>query len=162
MPVFLDLPDFANSLPPQGVLLGIDNGSKQLGVAVCDPMRMLATPLQTLPRGKFSDLLEALERIITSRKVVGLVIGLPTDLQGNTTPATQSARTLARNISQKWPDLPIGFWDERFSTKVVQREMIERADLTRANRAQIVDKLAASYILQGALDFLANSGHIRP
>ncbi len=145
-----DIPPF---LAPGQCLLGLDNGAKHIGVAISDPGLCLASPLTTLERGKFKDLQAALTKIITERNVGAIVIGLPLQLDGQTGPAAQSARTLASNLEKAFAP-HMAFWDERFSTAAIQRDLIEVADLSRAKRAALIDKMAAAYILQGALDFL--------
>lgn len=148
-----NLTDLRAKLQKDQTLLGIDHGSKLLGLATCDSALMLATPLTVLKRGKLSEVVVELQKYITSRNVGGIVLGLPLGLDGKDTPTTQSVRTFAVNLGkQGFP--PICFWDERFSTKVIQRQLTEVADLSRNRRAEVVDKLAAAYILQGALDFL--------
>jgi putative holliday junction resolvase len=142
----------ATALPPTGKLLGLDLGSKTIGVAVSDGVRYTATPLETIQRTKFTvDAMRLLE-LIDQNDIVALVLGLPLNMDGSEGPRAQSTRTFARNLSQKTP-LPIMFWDERLSTSAVTRMLIE-ADTRRDRRAEVVDKLAASYILQGFLDRL--------
>jgi len=139
-------------LPPSGKLLGLDLGSKTIGVAISDGMRYSATPLETIKRQKFTLDAERLLYLVKTNAAVGIVIGLPLNMDGSEGPRAQSTRAFARNLAGKL-DLPIAFWDERLSTSAVTRMMID-ADLRRDRRAEIVDKLAASYILQGALDRL--------
>jgi putative Holliday junction resolvase len=139
-------------LLPTQCLLGLDYGQKRIGLAIADPGLTVATPLAVLERGKLGELVVALQTIITERGVGALVLGLPLDMNGNDTPMSQSVRTLAKNLAPL--NLPICFWDERFSTASVTRDMIERADLSRAKRAAVVDAAAAAYMLQGAVDFL--------
>lgn len=139
-------------LSPSGKLLGLDLGTKTIGVAISDGLRYTATPLETIPRTKFtSDAVRLLE-LIEQNAAVAIVLGLPLNMDGSEGPRAQSTRTFARNLSQKTP-LPILFWDERLSTSAVTRMLIE-ADTRRDRRAEVVDKLAASYILQGFLDRL--------
>lgn len=139
-------------LPPAGKLLGLDLGTKTIGIAVSDGMRYSATPLETIKRTKFTaDAARVLE-LIAENAVVALVLGLPLNMDGSEGPRAQSTRTFARNLSQRSP-VPILFWDERLSTSAVTRMLIE-ADTRRDKRAEVVDKLAASYILQGFLDRL--------
>jgi len=144
--------DLALSLPPQARLIGIDLGSKTIGLAISDVERRLASPLRTLPRGAFAKDVEALTAIFREFGVAGIILGLPLDLAGQDNPRAQSTRAFARNLSTR-TTLPIVFWDERFSTAVVTRTLIEN-DVSRARRARIVDKMAAAYILDGALDRL--------
>ncbi len=139
-------------LPPSGKLMGLDLGTKTIGVAICDAMRYSASPVETIKRAKFTADAERLLQLIEQNNVSGIVIGLPLNMDGTEGPRAQSARAFARNLKQK-TDLPIAFWDERMSTMAVTRTMIE-ADLSRARQAEVVDKLAASYILQGALERL--------
>ncbi|MEO6013637.1 MAG: Holliday junction resolvase RuvX [Devosia sp.] len=139
-------------LPPTGKLLGLDLGTKTIGIAVSDGMRYSATPLETIQRTKFTADAVRLLELITENAAVALVLGLPLNMDGSEGPRAQSTRTFARNLSQKTP-IPIAFWDERLSTSAVTRMLIE-ADTRRDKRAEVVDKLAASYILQGFLDRL--------
>jgi putative Holliday junction resolvase len=144
--------DLALSLPPKARLIGIDLGSKTIGLAISDVERRLASPLKTLPRGAFAKDADSLIAIFSEFDIAGIVLGLPLDLDGRDNPRAQSTRAFARNLSTR-TTLPIVFWDERFSTAVVTRSLIAN-DVSRARRAQIVDKMAAAYILQGALDRL--------
>lgn len=139
-------------LPERGKLLGLDLGTKTIGIAVSDGLRMTATPLETIKRKKFTQDAERLVELIAENTITALVLGLPLNMDGSEGPRAQSTRTFARNL-KKHTDLPVIFWDERLSTAAVTRTMIE-ADLSRARRGQVVDKLAAAYILQGALDRL--------
>jgi putative Holliday junction resolvase len=141
---------------PAGMrLLGVDVGTKTIGLAVSDSRRVIATPLETIRRRNFRTDAERLLALIDERTVGGLVIGLPLTLAGGEGPRTQSVRQFARNLLAL-RDLPVAFWDERFSTAAVTREMITH-DMTRARRAAIVDRVAAAYILQGCLDFLGRT-----
>ena len=140
------------SVPPSGKLLGLDLGTKTIGVAVSDGMRYSATPLETIQRTKFTADAARLLELIAENTAVAFVLGLPLNMDGSEGPRVQSTRAFARNLAQK-TDLPILFWDERLSTSAVTRMLIE-ADTRRDKRAQVVDKLAASYILQGFLDRL--------
>jgi putative holliday junction resolvase len=142
--------DLALSLPSKGRLIGIDLGSKTIGLALSDIERRLASPLKTLPRGAFGKDAEALTAIFSEFDIAGIVLGLPLDLNGRDNPRAQSTRAFARNLSTR-TSLPVVFWDERFSTAVVTRSLIAN-DVSRARRAEVVDKMAAAYILQGALD----------
>ncbi|MDP3532084.1 MAG: Holliday junction resolvase RuvX [Alphaproteobacteria bacterium] len=144
--------DFKSALPNRGRLLGFDLGEKTLGIALSDLDRMIATPLETLIKDKFSKLLEEIQTIIQKHNIKGIVIGLPMNMNGSEGPRCESVRQFAKNIEPSI-DLPLLFWDERLSTMAVSRIMIE-ADLTRKRQKQVVDKMAASYILQGALDAL--------
>lgn len=140
------------SIPPTGKILGLDLGTKTIGVAVSDGMRYTATPLETIKRTKFTQDAIRLEELIAQNNIVAIVLGLPLNMDGSEGPRVQSTRAFARSLAQRIT-LPIAFWDERLSTSAVTRMMID-ADLRRDRRAEIVDKLAASYILQGALDRL--------
>jgi len=139
-------------LPPAGKLLGLDLGTKTIGVAVSDGLRYTATPLETIARTKFTADAARLLALIAENQAVGLVLGLPLNMDGSEGPRAQSTRAFARNLAQKTP-LPVVFWDERLSTSAVTRMLIE-ADTRRDRRTEVVDKLAASYILQGFLDSL--------
>jgi putative Holliday junction resolvase len=148
MPI-LDLADLPRGAP----LFGLDLGTKMIGVAASDGLWIIASPVATIAKGKFTDDANALFDFMKARGAQGLVIGLPVNMDGTEGPRAQSARAFARNLL-RLKDLPIAFWDERLSSAAVNRMMIDEMDMTRARRAQIVDKLAASYILQGALDRL--------
>lgn len=151
-PANADRPDALADLPPSGKLLGLDLGTKTIGVAISDGLRMTATPLITLKRQKFSQDAETLQKMVTQNQICAFVLGLPLNMDGSEGPRAQSTRAFARNLTQKI-DLPIVFWDERLSTAAVTRTLID-ADVSRAKRADVVDKLAASFILQGVLDTL--------
>lgn len=145
--------DFAAAVPNGGKLAGLDVGTKTIGLAVCDPGWSFAGPAETIRRTKFTQDLAALRVFLERQQCAGLVIGLPLNLDGTDSPRTQSVRAFARNLSPL--DLPVLLWDERWSTQAVERAMIA-ADVSRAKRAEAVDKLAAAHILQGAIDALAN------
>jgi putative holliday junction resolvase len=153
MPGPIAIEDLAQSLPAKARLIGLDLGAKTIGLAISDVERRLASPLKTLPRGAFSRDADALTAIFAEFDIAGIVLGLPLDLSGRDSPRGQSTRAFARNLSQR-TSLPIAFWDERFSTAVVTRSLIAQ-DVSRARRAKVVDRMAAAYILQGALDRLA-------
>ncbi|WP_323014976.1 Holliday junction resolvase RuvX [Devosia sp.] len=140
------------ALPASGKILGLDLGTKTIGVAVSDSLRYSATPLETIKRTKFTQDAERIEQLLAENQAVAIVLGLPLNMDGSEGPRAQSTRAFARNLGQRIPQ-PIAFWDERLSTSAVTRMMIE-ADLRRDRRDEVVDKLAASYILQGALDRL--------
>jgi len=142
--------DLAARLPAKGRLLGVDLGTKTIGLAISDLERRLAAPLKTLPRGVFQKDAVALNSIFSEFEIAGIILGLPLDLHGRDSPRAQSTRAFARNLSTR-TDLPMAYWDERFSTAAVARALIANG-VSRARRAQVVDKLAAAYILQGALD----------
>lgn len=148
----LDLPDFAATLAPAGPLLGLDPGSKRIGVAISDVTRLIASPFDTIVRVKFSLDAEKVFAFYEDRKCAGLVIGLPRNMDGSEGPSAQSARAFARNLLAL-RDEPLLLWDERLSTAAVTRTLIE-ADASRQRRAEVVDKLAAAYALQGVLDAL--------
>lgn len=134
-------------------LMGIDPGTKTLGLAISDFLYMVASPLMTIKRTKFSKDIVQLKAIITEHNVGGLVIGLPKNMDGSEGPRCQSVRQFASNLMQEI-DLPFLFWDERLSTAGVERTLIE-ADMSRAKRKDVIDKMAAAYILQGALDTMS-------
>ncbi len=144
-------PDFREALPSGGRLIGLDVGTKTIGTALCDASWIIASPADLIRRTKFAADKVALERLIAKQSVKGIVIGLPLNLDGSDSPRTQSTRAFARNLAPL--GLPIFFWDERWSTQAVERQMIE-ADVSRAKRAERVDSAAAAYILQGAIDAL--------
>ncbi len=144
--------DYRAALPDGGRLLGLDVGTKTIGTALCDAGWSFASPALLVKRTRFTADKAALAALIAQQQVKGLVIGLPLNLDGTDSPRTQSTRAFARNMEDI--GLPILLWDERWSTAAVERQMIAE-DLSRAKRAERVDKLAASYILQGAIDALA-------
>lgn len=144
--------EFRDALPDGGVLLGIDLGTKTIGVATCDAGWSFATAGETLPKGKFSRDKAALEAICKERGVKGVVIGLPLNMDGSSGPRAQASRSFARNLAVL--DLPILLWDERWSTTSAERDLIAQ-DFSRAKRAERIDSHAAAVILQGAIDRLA-------
>ena len=144
--------DFAAALPRTGAIAGLDLGTKTIGVAVSDGLRGVASPLTVIRRVKFTTDAEALLKIIADRALVGLVLGLPRNMDGSEGPRAQSTRAFARNLERLTP-LPIGFWDERLSTVAAERALLE-GDTSRKRRAEVIDQVAAGYILQGALDRL--------
>ncbi|HEX9954687.1 MAG TPA: Holliday junction resolvase RuvX [Allosphingosinicella sp.] len=145
------VPDFRDALPMGGRLMGLDVGTKTIGVALCDAGWTIASPAQLLHRAKFTADLAAIRSLATAQGVKGVVIGLPLNLDGTDSPRTQSTRAFARNAAPL--GLPILLWDERWSTQAVTRTLLD-ADASRARRAELVDKMAAAYILQGAIDAL--------
>jgi len=147
--------EFAAALPNAGMLLGLDVGTKTIGIAICDSGWHFAGPSETIRRVKFTQDIASLRRIIEHEHALGLVVGLPLNMDGSDSPRTQSVRAFARNLAPL--ELPILLWDERWSTQAVERAMIE-GDVSRAKRAEKVDALAAAHILQGAIDALANIG----
>jgi len=155
MPV-VDLAALSICLANRQRLLGLDVGTKTIGLAVSDTIGMTATPIETIARTKFTADAARLATIIAERKIGGLVIGLPINMDGSEGPRCQSTRQFAANLLTKL-DLPMAFWDERLSTAAVERQMIE-ADMSRRLRAETVDKAAAAYILQGALERLRRLG----
>jgi putative holliday junction resolvase len=151
MPV-LDIADFAAALPQHAPVVGLDPGEKTLGVAVSDVTRTVASPLALIEKTKFTQDAEALFKLMDSRGAVGIVIGLPMNMDGTEGVRCQSNRALARNLLRLKPELPITFWDERLSTAAVTRVLIEEHDVNRKRRTEVVDKMAAGWILQGALE----------
>ena len=148
----IDLSD----LPGSGALIGIDPGSKTLGIAASDSLRLIANPVETIQRGKkLAPALTRLWEIVDNRSAVGLVIGLPLNMDGSSGPRVQSTRALANNILAS-RDIPIAFFDERLTSAQAERGMLD-ADLSRARRAELIDASAAAVILQTALDRLANA-----
>lgn len=142
---------FREALPQGGRLLGLDVGTKTIGTALCDSQWTIATAASLIQRTKFTRDLDVLKALIRDQHVKGVVVGLPLNLDGSDSPRTQSVRAFARNIEAL--GLPILMWDERWSTQAVTRTLID-ADASRARRAELVDKMAAAYILQGAIDAL--------
>jgi putative Holliday junction resolvase len=152
MPI-VELEDLRAALAQGARLLGLDVGTKTIGLALSDATLTVGTPIETIKRTKFTADAARLAALIAERGAGGLVIGLPINMDGTEGPRAQSTRQFARNLLERM-DLPIAFWDERLSTAAVTRMMIDEADLTRRRRGELVDKLAAAYILQGALDAL--------
>ena len=153
MPV-LDLLALPDAVPPYTPLIGLDLGEKTIGVAVSDVMRSLSSPLALIHRAKFTKDAKALFDLMAPRGAVGLVLGLPLNMDGTEGVRCQSTRAFASNLLRLRPELAVAFWDERLSTMAVNRTLIYEADLSRAKRAAVVDRAAAAYILQGALDRL--------
>jgi len=156
MPV-LSLADAVAVLPPRGALIGLDLGSKTIGVAASDPDRRIAAPVETISRKRFSLDAKRILDLAAERRAAGLVLGLPINMDGSEGPRAQATRAFARNLA-RLTDLPIALWDERLSTAAVERALIA-ADASRAKRKNVIDQHAAAYILQGALDRLS---HKRP
>lgn len=148
-----DLAEFATALPAGRAIAGLDFGTKTIGVAVSDRLLSVATPLETVKRKKFTADAGALTKLFTHREIAGIVLGLPRNMDGSEGPRCQSTRAFARNLAAVI-DLPITFWDERLSTVAAERSLLE-ADASRAKRAELIDNVAAGYILQGALDRLS-------
>ena len=155
--IYEELKDFVAALPSMRALAGLDLGDKTIGVAVSDTFRSVATPLETIRRKKFGVDAARLQEILRDRRIGGLVLGLPRNMDGTEGPRCQSTRAFARNFAQLWEG-PIGFWDERLSTVAAEKALLE-ADTTRKRRAEVIDHVAASYILQGALDRLRFIGN---
>jgi putative holliday junction resolvase len=149
----LPLIEAAAVLPAQGALIGLDLGTKTIGVAVSDPARRVATGVETISRKAFTADATRLLALATERRATGFVLGLPINMDGSEGVRAQSTRAFARNLA-KLTELPIALWDERLSTAAVERELIG-ADVSRARRAKVIDEHAAMFILQGALDRLA-------
>lgn len=148
--------EFAAAIPAHGAVAGLDLGTVTIGVAVSDLMRSVATPLETIKRKKFGLDAARLLEITDARQIKGLVLGLPRNMDGSEGPRCQATRAFARNL-ERLTDLPITFWDERLSTVAAERALLE-ADTSRKRRAEVIDHVAASYILQGMLDRLAHLG----
>ena len=148
-----DTNEFTAAFPEGGKLAGLDVGTKTVGLAICDAGWHFAGPSETIRRTKFTADLEQLRAFVGREHVVGLVVGLPLNMDGSDSPRTQSVRAFARNLGPL--ELPLLLWDERWSTQAVERAMID-ADVSRTKRAEKVDALAAAHILQGAIDALAN------
>lgn len=153
MSIISPLTEAAGHWPARGALIGLDLGTKTIGVAASDPDRKLATGVETITRRNFSADAGRLLSLADERAAVGFVLGLPINMDGSEGPRAQSTRAFARNLG-KLTDLPIALWDERLSTAAVERELIA-ADVSRRKRAAVIDQHAAAYILQGALDRLA-------
>ena len=153
MGLVLPLVEAAAHLPPRGALVGLDLGTKTIGVAASDPDRHLATAVETVARKTFSKDSERLLALAAERNAAGFVLGLPINMDGSEGPRAQSTRAFARNLAQL-TELPIALWDERLSTAAAERTLIG-ADVSRARRALVIDQHAAMFILQGALDRLA-------
>lgn len=152
--IFDEIEEFAAALPRDRALAGLDLGEKTIGVAVSDRRLSVATPLETIRRKKFTADAEALLAICTKREIGGLILGLPRNMDGSEGPRCQSTRAFARNLT-RLTEMPIGFWDERLSTVAAERALLE-ADTTRKRRSEVIDHVAAGYILQGALDRIGN------
>lgn len=155
--LILPLEEAARRWPERGTLIGLDLGTKTIGVAACDPDRRVATGVKTVLRTKFSSDAIALLALASERNAVGFVLGLPINMDGTEGPRAQSTRAFARNFAQR-TEIPIALWDERLSTAAVERALIA-ADASRKRRAAVIDQHAAAYILQGALDRLARLAH---
>jgi putative holliday junction resolvase len=152
----LDLLELPGAMAPRTPLVGLDLGEKTIGVAVSDTGLMIASPLALIRKTKFTADAEQLLKLMESRGAGGIVIGLPINMDGTEGPRCQSVRAFGRNLL-RLKELPIAFWDERLSSAAVNRMLIDEADTTRARRAEVVDKAAAAWILQGALDRLRSA-----
>lgn len=152
--IFEDIEGFATALPPTTALMGLDLGTKTIGVAVSDTFRSVSTPLETVRRKKFSVDAARLLELISERNIAGVVLGLPFNMDGSEGPRCQSTRAFARNLA-RLTDVPITYWDERLSTVAAERALLE-ADTSRKRRSEVIDHVAAGYILQGVLDRLTH------
>ncbi|MBW7056004.1 Holliday junction resolvase RuvX [Paracoccus bogoriensis] len=148
-----EITEFAAALPRHGGLAGLDLGTRTIGVAVSDGLRQVASPLMVIRRTKFTQDAAQLLKLVQERALAGLILGLPRNMDGSEGPRAQSTRAFARNLSALTP-LPIGYWDERLSTVAAERALLED-DTSRKRRAEVIDQVAAGYILQGALDRLS-------
>lgn len=151
-----DLAGFVAALPPSGGIAGLDLGDKTIGVAISDRRRQIATPVTIIRRVKFTEDAAQLLSLLSAREVAGILLGLPLNMDGSEGPRVQSTRAFARNLT-RLTDLPIFFWDERLSTVAATRALLE-ADASRKRRKEVIDQVAAGYILQGALDRMAHLG----
>ena len=154
----IEMNDLRTTVKRDERLLGLDLGSKTIGLAISDSGFMIASPLDTIRRRKFTADALALKAIIDERQIGGLVLGLPKNMDGSDGPRVQSTRQFATNLLERF-DIPIAFWDERLSTMAVERVLVNEADMSRQKRNAVVDKMAASYILQGALDLMASQSN---
>jgi len=152
----IDISELPSATPARTPWLGLDLGEKTIGVAVSDRDRMIASPLELIRKTRFTADADRVLELMRGREASALVIGLPVNMDGTEGARCQSSRAFARNLLRLKADVPIAFWDERLSTAAVQRMLTAEADLTRARRAELVDKAAAAYILQGALDRLGS------
>lgn len=151
-----EITEFAAALPPNRAIAGLDLGDKTIGVAVSDLRRVVATPVEVIRREKFTLDAARLLALLEARGAVGIVLGLPLNMDGSTGPRVQATQAFARNL-EKLTAMPISFWDERLSTVAAERALLE-ADTSRKRRKEVIDQVAAGYILQGALDRLAHIG----
>ena len=152
----LPLDEFVQLLEPGQRLFGLDLGSKTIGVAVSDLTRSIATPVDTIRRKKFKEDTVILLDLVQEYEIAAIIIGYPINLDGSTGPRVQATEAFARNLAQV-TDLPLAYWDERLSTVAVERTLLE-ADVSRKKRAEVIDKMAAAFILQGFLDYLRSKG----
>jgi putative Holliday junction resolvase len=151
-----DIRAFAAIIPPFRAIFGLDFGEKTIGVAASDLRRTVATPIEVIRRTKFTEDAAKLLAMVQTRNIAGLILGLPLNMDGSEGPRVQSTRAFARNLV-KLTDLPITYWDERLSTVAAERALLE-ADTSRKRRKEVIDQVAAGYILQGALDRMAHLG----
>lgn len=151
-----DIRNLPAKLEPRAALFALDLGEKTIGIAVSDDSRRIASPLETIRRKKFTQDAETLLKLADEYAIGGYIVGLPVNMDGTEGPRCQSVRQFGANLSEK-TDLPIAFWDERMSTQAMERHLIDQ-DVSRRRRAEVIDKMAAHFILQGALDFLGNLG----
>jgi len=149
----MNLAKIVKTRKPASRLMGLDLGSKTIGLALSDVSLLIASPLKTIKRTKFTKDAEILEALVEKHEVGGFVLGLPINMDGSEGPRCQSTRQFAMNLLERI-DIPLAFWDERLSTVAVERILIDEIDMTRKRRVEVIDKAAASYILQGALDSL--------
>jgi len=154
--ILTDIAEFAAALPPNRAIAGLDLGDKTIGVAISDLRRIVATPVEVIRREKFTLDAARLLALLEARGAVGIVLGLPLNMDGSTGPRVQATQAFARNL-EKLTAMPISFWDERLSTVAAERALLE-ADTSRKRRKEVIDQVAAGYILQGALDRLAHIG----
>ena len=158
----VDIKDLKGTLKHGEKLMGLDLGTKTIGLALSDVLLSVASPLETVKRTKFTPDAERLEELIREHDVGALVLGLPLEMDGTEGARCQSTRDFARNLMErdffKGRDTAITFWDERLSTSAVERMLVDDVDMTRKRRGEVIDKLAATYILQGALDALSHQG----
>ena len=154
--ITLTIEDFAASLPQGRAVFGLDFGEKTVGVAASDIRRSVATPITVIRRTKFTEDAKALLALVAERNIAGLILGLPRNMDGSEGPRAQATRAFARNLA-RLTDLPIGYWDERLSTVAAERALLE-ADTSRKRRNEVIDQVAAGYILQGALDRMTYLG----
>ena len=152
--IYEDVETFASTLNQGRALIGLDLGTKTIGVAVSDGLLSVASPLETIKRTKYTADAARLSEIIAGREICGIVLGLPFNMDGSEGPRCQSTRAFARNFARQ-SELPITYWDERLSTVAAERALLE-ADASRKRRAEVIDNIAAAYILQGALDRLSH------
>jgi len=157
--IYENILDFAGSISKEKALIGLDLGSKTIGVAISDSLKTVATPLKTIKRTKFSEEVTTLFKLISERDLSGIILGLPKNMDGSEGARCQSTRAFARNINE-FQDFPITFWDERLSTVAAEKALLE-ADITRKRRSEVIDHVAASYILQGALDRMSHNKSVK-